>query len=230
MFLPWLGLFEQIRLGDIYVHYDDVQMPVGRSFMSRVQIKTPKGSQWLSASIDRGRSKSLICETFLVNDPQWRNRHLNLLKQNYHDADEFGIMRTLAESIYSFGDDNLAMFNQYSIEHLANWLGLDTEFHVSSRLAIPGSGTDRLVGICKHYGASEYITGHGARNYLDHEAFEDNGIAVSYIDYDLRPYTQLYGEFTPYVTILDAIANVGTSARRLLTSKGVDWREFLDKH
>jgi hypothetical protein len=89
MFLPWAGLFDQIKLADVYVHYDDVQMPIGRSFMSRVQIKTPRGSQWLSASIDRGRSKSLICETFLMGDPDWRERHLNLLQQNYHEADQY---------------------------------------------------------------------------------------------------------------------------------------------
>lgn len=227
MFFPWVGLFEQIKLADIYVHYDDVQMPLGRSFVSRVQIKTPKGSQWLSASIDRGRSGSLISETFLVNDREWRNRHLNLLKQNYRESDRYATMRGLAERIYAYGESSLARFNQYSIECLANWLGLDTEFSISSELGVRGSGTRRLIDICKHYGASEYITGHGARNYLNHEAFEANGIAVSYMDYELRQYPQLHGAFTPYVTILDPIANLGTSARSLLTSEAVDWREFL---
>lgn len=230
MFLPWAGLFEQIKLADVYVHYDDVQMPIGRSFMSRVQIKTPRGAQWLSASIDRGRSKSLICETFLMGDPDWRERHLNLLQQNYQEADQYEVMIDVAGSIYSHRDDNLAAFNQFAIEHLANWLELDTEFGVSSALSIQGSGTRRLIDICRYYGASEYITGHGARNYLDHEAFEENGVKVSYIDYDLRPYKQLHGEFTPYVTILDTIANLGASAQDILTSKSADWRDFLESH
>ena len=227
MFLPWIGLFQQIKLADIYVHYDDVQMPIGRSFVSRVQIKVPAGSQWLSASIDRGRSKALISETFLIRDSDWRERHLNLLKQNYREADQYTTMLALAERIYSYTEDNLAVFNQFTIEHLTSWLKLETEFGVSSTLGIRGSGTKRLIDICRHYGASEYITGHGARNYLDHEAFQKHGIKVSYIDYDLRPYKQLHGEFRPYVTILDAIANLGDSARDLLTSKTVDWHDFL---
>jgi len=227
MFLPWAGLFEQIKLADIYVHYDDVQMPVGRSFMSRVQIKTPKGTQWLSAQIDRRRSKSNIADTFLLRNSDWREKHLNLLKQNYREANRYKTMLRFAEDFYSHTEDNLAGFNQYTIECLANWLGFETEFRVSSELAIQGTGTQRLIDICEHFGASEYITGHGARNYLDHKAFEDNDIKVSYMDYELRPYKQLHGEFTPYVTILDAIANLGDSARELLTCKTVDWHDFL---
>jgi len=227
MFLPWAGLFEQIKLADVYVHYDDVQMPVGRSFMSRVQIKTPKGAQWLSARIDRRRSRPLISETFLLHDSDWREKHLNLLSQNYREANEYTTMLRLAENIYSHREDNLAGFNQIAIEYLADWLGLNTEFRVSSRLAIQGTGTQRLIDICRYFGASEYITGHGARNYLDHEAFESNNIKVSYMNYELPRYKQLHGEFTSYVTILDAIANLGESAQDLLTCRTADWRDFL---
>lgn len=230
MFIPWPGLFEQIKLADVYVHFDDVQMPVGRSFMSRVQIKSAKGTQWLSASIDRRRSESLICETFLSSDSDWRDRHLNLLRQNYRDADHYDIMFDIAAAIYSRKEDNLALFNQRAIEMLSDWLQLDTRFLVSSSLDVKGSGTQRLIDICKRLGADEYVTGHGARKYLDHEAFEEQGIDVSYIDYELLPYPQLHGEFTPYVTILDAIANLGGSARDLLVSRGRNWRDFLDAH
>ena len=227
MFIPWAGLFEQIRLADVYVHYDDVQMPVGRSFMSRVQIKTGNGIQWLSASIDRRRSKQLIADTYLVEDADWRARHLNLLQQNYREADHFESMFRVAREIYARPETNLAAFNQHAIEYFAGLLDLATEFHVASTLAIEGGGTQRLIDICRHFGASEYITGHGARNYLDHEAFEQNGISVSYMDYALRPYEQLHGDFTPYVTILDALANVGESARSMLASGTVEWRKFL---
>ena len=39
MLFPWVGMFEQIRLADVYVHYTDVQFSKG-SFVNRVQIKT----------------------------------------------------------------------------------------------------------------------------------------------------------------------------------------------
>ena len=50
MFFPWVGFLEQMRLADVYVHYDDVQFSKG-SFTNRVQIKTPEGFIWLTAPL-----------------------------------------------------------------------------------------------------------------------------------------------------------------------------------
>ena len=47
MFFPWIGLFEQVRLADVFVHYDDVQF--ARGFMNRVQVKVADGWRWLTA-------------------------------------------------------------------------------------------------------------------------------------------------------------------------------------
>ena len=226
MFVPWLGLFEQIGLADVFVHYDDVKRPGGGSFMTRVQIKTEQGSRWLSAPIDKQRSDWLIAETFLQADRGWRDQHLDLIRQNYRDAPHFELMYELAERIYGYDGDDLSGFNRYATELVAGWLEFNTQFALSSELAIPGSGSQRVVDTCRHFNATEYVTGHGALDYLDHELFEANDIRVSYIDYALTPYAQLHGEFTPYVSILDAIANVGHGTRDLMTSSCVGWREF----
>ena len=37
-FLPWSGLFNQIAMSDLFIHYDDVQFSKG-SFVNRVQLK-----------------------------------------------------------------------------------------------------------------------------------------------------------------------------------------------
>ena len=77
-----------------------------------------------------------------------------------------------------------------------------------------------------HFEGDVYVTGHGAKNYLDHEAFERGGVHVEYMDYQRRAYPQLHGEFTPYVSILDLIANMGREGRDLICSGTVSWREF----
>jgi hypothetical protein len=226
MFVPWIGIFEQVKLADVFVHYNDVKRPGGGSFMTRVQIKTSQGTQWLSAPIDKQRSDWLISETILVADSDWRASHLEFIKQSYRHAQHFALMAELADEIYAYPGDDLAGFNQHGIELIANWLELDTRFAVSSDLPTSGASSQRVIDICKHFDASEYVTGHGALNYLDHKLFEANEIGVSYVNYDLNPYTQLHGEFTPYVSILDAIANTGHETAALLTSTCVGWRDF----
>ena len=201
-------------------------LPQGRSFMSRVQVKTATGPLWLTAPIDRARSGETIHETWLVADRSWRAKHLATLRQSYSRAPHGARMLELAEQIYAAPEDNLARFNENALETIAGWLGLETRFHRSSELGIGGRSTQRLVDICRHFGATAYVTGLGALKYLEYDLFEAHGIQVRYMDYRKQPYPQLYGEFTPYVTILDPIANCGREASAVLRSESIYWKEF----
>lgn len=226
MFMPWVGLFEQVRLADIFIHYDDVQLPQGRSFMSRVQIKTPAGGSWMTAPIDRKHSGRLINETFFLPDTDWRDKHLKHLKHAYSRAPFFDVMLEMAHALYSNSSNNLAEFNLYAIERISNWLGFTPKFMRSSEVGIGGSGTQRLVDLCREVDADAYVTGLGALNYLDYSQFETHGISVRYMDYEKRPYPQLHGEFTPYVSILDTIANCGHGATENICSESTFWKEY----
>jgi hypothetical protein len=52
-------------------------------------------------------------------------------------------------------------------------------------------------------------------------------VEVRYMDYSCREYPQLHGPFTPHVTVLDLLANVGPDAAALLDPRTVDWRTFV---
>jgi hypothetical protein len=226
MFLPWVGLFEQVRLADVYVHYDDVQLPQGRSFMSRVQLKSANGVSWLTVPIDHARSGKLINEVVLSTAADWREKHLRTIRHAYAKRPNFDLMFALVEKIYSQATDQLAEFNISAIEQIAEWLGLTPQFLRSSTMGVAGGSTERLVDLCEALNCDIYVTGHGALKYLNHQQFEDKGISVRYIDYKKVPYEQGHGEFTPYVSILDAIANCGERTRDLLRSDAIYWREF----
>jgi hypothetical protein len=226
MFLPWIGLFEQVRLADVFVHYDDVQLPQGRSFISRVQIKTANGIRWLTVPIDHARSGKLINEVIIFDEQDWRSKHLNSIRHAYTSAPYFQSMFALVEDLYSHASERLAEFNIAATQKIAERLGLAPLFMRSSSLAVAGSSTERLVNLCQATNCDIYVTGHGALNYLDHEQFERNHIAVRYIDYQKVSYPQLHGAFTPYVSILDPLANCGDGTRDLLCSEAVYWRDF----
>ena len=94
-----------------------------------------------------------------------------------------------------------------------------TEIFFSSQMEIPGASSQRVLDVVRRVGGTTYITGHGARNYLDHELFERQGVRVEYIDYQKIPYPQLHGEFTPFVSALDLIANVGKAGSTVFVSR-----------
>jgi hypothetical protein len=227
MFLPWIGLFEQIRLSDVFVHYDDVQFPQGRSFMTRVQIKSAQGTFWLTAPIDHVKSGRLINQVVFFGGTDWRGKHLATLRHIYARAPHLRLMYSIAEQIYSEQSNLLTDFNIAAIEHLAQRLRLSPKFIKSSSLGVHGTATERLIGLCMQLDCDVYVTGHGALNYLNHEKFEERGITVRYMDYKKMPYEQGAGEFTPYVSILDALAYCGERTRDLMCSDSIYWRDFL---
>lgn len=228
MFSPWVGLFEQINLADVYVHLDDVQMPLGRSFINRVQIKTSQGQQWLTVPIQRNGTQKI--NQILIDDVQnWRSRHLNSLTLNYNKTPFFNDMIDIIYDAYNENPKNLSELNIKIIESISDYYRLNTHFVYSSQLNISSGSSKRLMEIIKYFGGDTYITGHGAKNYLDHEMFEDSNVRVEYMNYQMEEYAQLHGAFNPFVSSLDLIANEGRKGGRVISSSSVYWREFLDK-
>lgn len=225
-FFPWPGVFEQIALADIYVHLDDVQLPLGRSLISRIKIKTPSGPKWLTVPVIR-KGKQLINEVLLDDSGNWRRRHIKTLRHCYAKAPFVEQMLELVESVYFQPAGHLAQLNIAAIERITEYLGYETEFKVSSRYNVKSKGSEKLLELVKILNGDTYITGHGALNYLDHELFEKNGVRIEYIDYNRTPWPQLHGEFDPHVSVLDLIANAGAEGVKYMNSGTVYWKDFV---
>lgn len=229
MYFPWVGLLEQIRLADIFIHYDDVQY--ARGFYNRVQIKTANGSKWLTVPLRDQHQGQRIDEVLIDDRTDWRTQHRDMLKQAYLKAPFREEMLTLVDQVFAKEYVTLADLSRESILSLANYFGLtaNTQFGNSAQMGVPGASSQRLHNLCLAAGATVYVTGHGARNYLDHELFEKSGIRVEYMKYRMIPYPQLHGEFTPYVTALDLIANCGKERTNVICSESIYWKEFLNE-
>lgn len=225
-YFPWAGYIEQIALADHFVHLDDVQLPQGRSFVKRVQIKTPEGIKWMTAPTQKTH-KAKICDVQLAQDTGWQDKHLALLEHSLGRAPHAKDALDIAAQALEANPTSLADLNICGEETVARYFGLSTTFSRSSAMSIASTSTQRLVDIMLAVEGEVYITGHGAKNYLDHELFEAHDIRVEYMKYDRTPYPQLWGEFTPYVSVLDLIANQGQAGRDALTSRSIGWREFL---
>jgi len=228
LFFPWVGVFEQIKLADIYVHFDDVQFPTGRSLTSRIQIKTPRGPQWLTIPVLR-HDKQLIKDVKIDNTQNWRDKHLKTLEVNYSKAPYYQDMLAIVELVYNFNADYLCELNIFALEKISEYFNLKPEFMRSSSLETDTTNSQKLLDIITTLDGKTYITGHGAKNYLDHEMFELKGINIEYMDYKRLPYSQLHGEFDPHVSILDLIANTGQNGLNYICSETIHWKKVINK-
>lgn len=230
MLFPWVGLLEQVRLAEVFVHYDDVQFSKG-SFVNRVQIKTARGVRWLTLPTRNLHLGQRIDEVELAPPSLWVDRHLALLDASFAGAPYAEDAIRLADSVYGVTHSHLGSLARASLLTLIDYFGLadGKRFIDIDTLGVAGSGSQRVFDVVQRVGGRQYVTGHGAARYLDHALFERAGIEVRYMRYRLQPYAQLHGEFTPYVSGLDLVANCGRDGRRYISSDSVAWESFLNE-
>ncbi len=228
MLFPWVGMFEQIRLADVYVHYDDVPFSKG-SRVNRVQTKTSDGFKWLTIPLSDVHLGQHIRDLVADDVQGWRNRHLTSLEQVYRQAPHKDEMLSVVEKVYQAKESRVVDILTSGIREVCAYFDLlgQRKFVHSSAMGVDGTGSRRVLDLVAAERGDVYVTGHGAKTYLDHELFEENGIRVEYMHYQRTPYPQLYGEFNPHVSILDLIANLGKDGCDLIHSPSVYWRDFL---
>jgi WbqC-like protein family len=234
MFLPWLGIFEQARLGRRFIFYDDVQLPhgggKGRSFVTRVQIKTARGVEWLSLPVLRAREGLQLISEARIAGNDWRKSHLGKIREAYKSAPHFEeIFETLVVPIYGFETEKLGAFCIHATNKIFGLLKLAPIIGVSSELGIArdSASSERVLAFCTHFGENRYISGLGAMRYMDYELFERSNVQIYYMKYNLGKYPQLHGEFTPFVSVLDPLFCVGPiGTARLLNSQAVYWKKW----
>lgn len=237
MLMPWHGLFSQLVMADRVLIYDDVQLPHGggasRGFMTRVQVKCPQGIDWLSIPVQRaGHGNQRICDVQVVEN-NWRNQHLTKIQHYYKKTPYFeSVFEEIVKPIYQNHSSNFSDFLLDSMKIISPVFGITAPFEKTSSgdWSSELSGNARLIEICRKAGATEYISGNGGMNYIDYNPFENYGVKINYMSYKIKPYDQLYGNFTPYVSVIDLLFCVGLkNARNHLETKMVYWKDWPNK-
>lgn len=227
MLFPWVGMLEQIRLADVFIHYDDVQFSKG-SFTNRVQLKTAQGMRWLTIPLGNLSLGMSIADILVDDRKDWRSSHRSLLAQTFEKTPYAADALALANAVYDTQSDRLVDLLHVGFDALASYFDIRPKRVLrSSEMGVGGKSSARVLACVKEVGGDVYVTGHGASNYLDHELFGREGVSVEYMNYQKRPYAQKHGSFTPFVSALDLVANLGRAGRDHICSGTVSWKEFI---
>ncbi len=213
-YVPWIGYFYKIANSDVFVILDQVQFPRGRSYSSRNRIKTPNGPTYLTipVTVPSGNEGRANYPEVTFADQKWKNKHVKSVELAYKKApffdDIFALYRPALQS-----HDSLVGLNVALIRAIMEYLSIDTELVMLSDLVSdPNAKSDLIADIGKAVGGTLYLSGNGGgREYNDRELLSRNGIDLAYSAYESAEYTQLWGDFEPDLSILDALFNCGLS-------------------
>jgi hypothetical protein len=215
-YLPWLGYFDKMDEADVFVLLENVQFKKNE-WQNRNRIRTADGWQWLTVPV-RHRFPQTIAEVEIDDRTAWARKHLQALKQNYCKAPHVGTLLPKIEAVLENPGPRLAPLNIALVELIVGSLGIDTPLVLGSEVKAREDPNGRLVDLCLALGADTYLSGSGARDYLDVSVFNEAGIEVLFQSFEHPVYEQTYQPFEPFLSTVDLIMNCGGESLSVIRS------------
>ena len=224
-FLPWRGYFDLINSVDKFILYDCVQY-TKNDWRNRNKIQSKNGVHWLTLQVEKPYSWCKINEVLVIRSSLRRviaSLEISYKKAKYFDIVFDIIIRPLLkystyEHIY------LSELNFDLICNISRFFNIKCD--IQSTIHFPNTNfmdestkTKRLIRLLSEVGASSYLSGPSAMDYLSEESslFESHSIGLEYIKYpSYSTYSQFSDEFVPNLSIVDFIAHVGNSSNPFL--------------
>jgi hypothetical protein len=218
VYLPWLGLFHKIALSDEYCYLDSVQYQKN-DWNNRNKIKTAQGPLWLTVPIlTEGHLDKKFPQIEIDNTKDWRKKHWLSIKTNYQKAPYFKKYAPFFEDVYSREWTHLSELNEYMLKWFLQELGISVKFSKASELHLKEAKSDLVLEMCQKLDADTFIFGALGKDYAKEEDFTAERIQLYFQEYNPPTYPQLYGEFAPYMSIVDLLFNCGERSLEVLMS------------
>lgn len=200
---PYIGYFQLIKAVDKFVIYDDVNY-IKKGWINRNDILVNNQKYLFTVSLDSSSQNKLINEILIKDD------FVKLLKTiyfSYKKAPYFKQTYALLEEILSFQERNLSKFVTKSLTIISRYLGMKTEFIISSTLQKDTSlkGKDKILYICDKIGSKSYYNLIGGLELYDKSEFFTHNIDLKYIKAKPVFYKQFDTEFIPNLSIIDVM-------------------------
>lgn len=202
-FFPYIGYFQLIHAVDAFVVFDDVSFIKG-GWINRNYILSQEKKLRITCQL-LGASSNLPINQINVGNN--REILLKTIQQSYAKAPYCNDVMPLIKKILSNHETNLALYLSFSLNQLCEYLGLKQEWYFSSEIDQCRElyGQQRVLSICKFLKANHYINASGGKELYECASFTKNGIKLSFLRPEIKPYFQKNKAFVPNLSIIDVM-------------------------
>lgn len=179
-FIPPASYFRLFAASDLFVVYDDVQFD-RRWYTHRQKLTNIHGEkEWMTLPLAKKKR-----DTTRIIDLEW---HKNCGEVWYKNWEKYPINYWEKGLLLDGYDFNLCVsspplkFIVNTMSNILDRLGMKNDVVYSSDLCIENvSGQDRIISICKKWGAKEYINSPGGISLYDENSFLEEGINLTFL-------------------------------------------------
>jgi len=209
-FFPYIGYWQLIHAVDRFVVYDDVDY-IKRGWINRNRILINAEPAYITLPLHQSSQNRKIYEISLHASPVIREKLIKKIQITYGKAAFFEEVFPVIEKLIRYEADNLSDYLSYQLQTLAVFMGIKTDFIVTSRCYGNDNltGQERIIDICERERTTTYINPQGGLTLYKAEAFRSVGLDLRFIVMHTLPYTQRTAGFVPYLSIIDALMEIG---------------------
>ncbi|MCB0700981.1 MAG: WbqC family protein [Chitinophagales bacterium] len=223
-YFPWLGWLHKVNSSDVFVLLDEVQL-ADRAYQHRNLFLTNDGKEkMLTVTIKKKGYRELPLKDIELNtEVDWQKDHLNFLKNNYA---KHPFYNDIMEKVMPIYEKEYATLGGvlYDVTVISMELfGITTKLLRQSELEYDRAAkkSDLMLELSLASGCRTYLSGQGAKEYMDEDAFGQKGVNVIYQQFSHPKYVQMNtgdpSNFVIGMNALDVLFNIGADrAKELL--------------
>ena len=216
-YFPWLGMLDKIRNSDVYMVMDEVRLS-DSAYQHRNLLLTADGREkFLTIPLVKKDYLKIPLREIRIASQDWRSKHMNFIKQNYG---KHPFAEEIMPELEGFFSVNYERFIEAAVASMQLTFRF---FRVAAKIVFQSDMSydrslrrgDLVVALARAAGADCYLSGTGARAYLDESAFGD--LTLRYREFTHPSYAQhRLGRFCAGLSSLDALFNLGAEGARAL--------------
>jgi len=209
-YVPWRGYFDLIAKADTFVFYDEVQY-TKNDWRNRNQVASENGKHWITIPTSSNSVNKKISEVTLDFNLEWRKSHQSLVQFCYKKCPQYKLQLKpfMDHFLFEYETNSLSSLNKYIIKFLCKEACINTSFLDSKDYVLQEGKVDRLISLLSEVGATTYLSGPAAKDYLEgsEELFSNQAISLEYFNYpNYPPYGPARDNYANYLSILDFLA------------------------
>lgn len=209
---PYIGYFQLMYASDLFLIYDDVSY-IKQGFINRNSILMAGKPLRFTVPVPGASSNRLISELSYSRDVI---KLLKTISQAYSKSPYFSEVFPLVRQTLELGERRVSDVCLESYRLIFSYLGLDKRILKTGDLEYQRElrPEDRIISLCKKFGANRYINPVGGSHLYSRERFKSKEVDI----YFLRPIFDEYDQggegFFSGLSIIDCLMNCSPSQVR----------------
>ncbi|MFN9109903.1 MAG: WbqC family protein, partial [Bacteroidota bacterium] len=166
----------------------------------------------LTINIDKKEYRSKHIKDLKISNPKWGTEHLNFLRENYKNTKYFLEIFPFVEEVLEKQTDSLIEVLYDSMMLSLKLLDINCQVIRMSDIHYDKEKqkSDLILELLIKTNADVYLSGSGAKEYMNMEDFQKNNVEVHFQNFSHPQYQQINSkEFVSGLSSLDLLFNEG---------------------